>query len=130
MKIKEGTTFVHQFKITKEISELFIKISNDRNPLHINDNFSVSKGFKSKVIHGNIQNCLLSYFVGEIFPIKEVVILSQSIKFRNPVYENDILNFESKILNFTESINVYEVNFKFKNLMKTVSQGTIMIKVL
>ena len=116
MNIKEGDKFVHEFRITPEISDLFIKLSQDKNPLHIDDNFSISKGFKSKVIHGNIQNCFLSYFVGEIFPIKEVVILSQSIRFKNPVYENDILFFDSKIVNFVESIQVYEFKFKFQNL--------------
>lgn len=130
MKIKEGTTFIHEFRITKETTDLFIEISQDRNPLHVDDNFSISKGFKSKVIHGNIQNCFLSYFVGEIFPIKEVVILSQTIKFKNPVYENDILFFESKTVNFIESIKVYEFKFKFMNSTNIVSQGNLMIKVI
>ena len=130
MKIKEGTKFVHEFNITSEITDLFIKISQDRNLLHVDDNFSISKGFKSKVIHGNIQNCFLSYFVGEIFPVKEVVILSQTIKFKNPVYENDILFFESKIVNFIESIKVYEFKFKFMNSTNTVSKGNLMIKVI
>lgn len=130
MDIKEGDKFVHEFTVTPEISDLFIKLSQDKNPLHIDENFSISKGFKSKVIHGNIQNCFLSYFVGEIFPIKEVVILSQSIKFKNPVYENDILFFDSKIVNFVESIQVYEFKFKFQNSKSIVSQGDLMIKVV
>tara|TARA_B110000483_G_scaffold218646_1_gene272153 strand:+ start:136 stop:531 length:396 start_codon:yes stop_codon:yes gene_type:complete len=130
MSLKEGDKFTHEFKITSEITDLFIKLSQDRNPLHIDDNFSISKGFKSKVVHGNIQNCFLSYFVGEIFPIKNVVILSQKIKFKNPVYENETLFFESKIVNFVESIKVYELKYKFSNSYNTVSQGIIMIKVI
>jgi len=94
------------------------------------ENFSISKGFKLKVIHGNIQNCFLSYFVGEIFPIKEVVILSQSIKFKNPVYENDTLTLESNVINYVESMKVYEIKFKFKNSINIVSQGSLMIKVI
>lgn len=130
MIIGEGTTFIHEFKVTKETTDLFIEISQDRNPLHVDNNFSISKGFKSKVVHGNIQNCFLSYFVGEIFPIKNVVILSQKIKFKNPVYENETLFFESKIVNFVESIKVYELKYKFSNSYNTVSQGIIMIKVI
>ena len=130
MGVKEGDEFIHEFKITSEITDLFIKLSQDRNPLHVDVNFSISKGFKSKVVHGNIQNCFLSYFVGEIFPIKNVVILSQKIKFKNPVYENETLFFESKIVNFVESIKVYELKFKFSNSYNTVSQGIIMIKVI
>ncbi len=130
MNINEGTKFIHEFKVTKETTDLFIEISQDRNPLHVNDDFSISKGFKSKVIHGNIQNCFLSYFVGEIFPIKEVIILSQTIKFKNPVYENDILTLESKVVNYVESIKVYEFKFKFMNSISIVSQGGLMIKII
>lgn len=130
MNINEGTKFIHEFKVTKETTDLFIEISQDRNPLHVNDDFSISKGFKSKVIHGNIQNCFLSYFVGEIFPIKEVIILSQTIKFKNPVYENDILTLESKVVNYVESIKVYEFKFKFMNSISIVSQGGLMIKMI
>ena len=130
MFVKLGTTFTHKFKVTKETSNLFINLSQDRNPLHVDDSFSISKGFKSKVTHGNIQNCFLSYFVGEIFPIKEVIILSQSIKFKNPVYENDTLTFESKVINYVESIKVFEFNFKFKNSVNIVSSGTFMIKII
>ena len=130
MNVKEGAKFVHEFKITKNITDLFIEVSQDRNPLHVDNDFSISKGFKNKVAHGNIQNCFLSYFVGEIFPIKEVMILSQTIKFKNPVYENDILSFESKIVNFIESVKVYEFKFKFINSIHTVSQGSLMIKII
>ena len=130
MFVKLGTTFTHKFKVTKETSNLLINLSQDRNPLHVDDSFSISKGFKSKVTHGNIQNCFLSYFVGEIFPIKEVIILSQSIKFKNPVYENDTLTFESKVINYVESIKVFEFNFKFKNSVNIVSSGTFMIKII
>ena len=77
--------------------------------------FSFQKGLNQKIIHGNIQNCFLSYFVGEIFPIKEVMILSQSIKYKNPVYENETLSFEAKVINYVESMKVFEFNFKFKN---------------
>ena len=130
MIVNVGTSFNHKFKITRETSDLFINLSQDRNPLHIDDNFSVSKGFKSKVIHGNIQNCFLSYFVGEIFPIKEVMILSQSIKYKNPVYENETLSFEAKVINYVESMKVFEFKFEFKNSISIVSQGSIMIKII
>ena len=130
MDIKKGSKFVHEFKITKTTIDLFIELSEDRNPLHVDVDFSISKGFKAKVAHGNIQNCFLSYFVGEIFPIKNVMILSQTIKFKNPIYENDRLFFESVVVNFVESISVYELKFNFKNSTNIVSSGNLMIKVI
>ena len=43
----------------------------------------------------------------------------------NPVYENDRLFFESIVVNFVESISVYELKFNFKNLTNIVSSGNL-----
>lgn len=130
MLLKVGTKFYHKFEITKDIVDQFIQLSKDKNPLHVDKNYSISKGFKKEVVHGNIQNCFLSYFIGELFPIKDVIILSQSIKFKNPTYINQNLLFESTIINFVDSVLVCEMKFEFKTESIIVSTGNLMLKVL
>jgi acyl dehydratase len=39
--------------------------------LHIDDDYARSKGFKQKVMHGNILCGFLSRFVGELLPVKK-----------------------------------------------------------
>ena len=59
--------------------------------MHVDLEFAQNYGYSSVVMHGNILNGFISYFIGEELPVKEIVILSQDIKFNNPVYLNDIL---------------------------------------
>ena len=127
----EGAKYVHHFKVTRTVYESFIAMSGDRNPLHTNSEFAISKGFKGAVMHGNILNGFVSYFVGECLPVKNVVIHAQSIKYPLPVYMDDELEFNAEISGFYESVNTYEFKFSFKNAEgKKVAKGDIQIGLL
>ena len=122
---------MHRFKVTHEVYEGFIVISQDRNPLHTDAAFARSKGFKDVVMHGNILNGFVSYFVGECLPIKDVIIHAQSIKYPLPVYLNDELEFTAEITGVFESVNTYEFKYYFTNADgKKVARGEIQIGLL
>jgi 3-hydroxybutyryl-CoA dehydratase len=131
MIFKSADTFDESFIVSDEIYNTFIHLFKDRNPLHTSDQFAKEKGFKRKVMHGNILNGFLSYFIGERLPIKNVVILTQEIQFKNPVYLNDELKFKAVVTGIYESVNAIELKFEFKNSeTKTVAKGKIQIGVL
>ena len=72
-----------QFKISEELVSDFVKLSNDRNPLHTIDEFAIDKGFDSRVVQGNLQNCFISYYIGECLPLKNVMILLDLMILKN-----------------------------------------------
>lgn len=126
-----GDLFVEEFNVSKEIQNKFIELSNDRNSLHVNDEFAKKKGFKSKVVQGNLQNCFISYFVGECLPNKNIMILSQTINFKKPLYLNDIIHLNAKINAVHNSVGFIEFDFKFKNQIdEVISNGKIKLKLL
>ena len=117
--------------MTPGVYEGFIAISQDRNPLHTDTEFAQSKGFTGKVMHGNILNSFVSYFVGECLPVKNVIIHSQNIAFSLPVYLNDELAFHAEVAGVYESVNKYEFKFCFKNADgKKVAKGNVQIGLL
>lgn len=123
--------FQHQFTVDSTVYEGFKEVFQDRNALHTNEEFAKKKGFAGKVMHGNILNGFISYFIGELLPTDEVMILSQSINFKNPVYLNDILEFEAIVIEQSEAVKVDLIKFKFVNsALKTVASGKIQIKEL
>ncbi len=131
LKYNLNNTFNQKFKITQELVNDFVKLSNDRNPLHTIDTFAIEKGFESRVVQGNLQNCFISYFIGECLPSKNVMILSQTINFKNPFYINDILYLNAKIIGVFESVGLIEFDFKFTNQSeKIISKGIIKIKLI
>ena len=123
-------SFEKTFIVTDTVYEGFIEIFKDTNPMHTNEQFARQHGFKSRVMHGNILNGFLSYFIGECLPDKNVIIHSQEIQFKNPVYLHDELAFEAKISGIYESVGVIEFRFTFKNKELIVSKGKIQIGLL
>jgi 3-hydroxybutyryl-CoA dehydratase len=123
--------FEEIFVVSSNTHQAFIQLSEDKNPLHTNDKFATSKGFKGIVMHGNILNAFLSYFIGECLPIKDVIIHSQEIQFKNPVYLNDKLNFTASVSGVFESVNAVEFKYYFKNSqLKVVAKGKIQIGII
>ena len=128
---KVGDVFIEKFKVSKELQNKFIELSNDKNPLHVNDEFAKKVGFKSKVVQGNLQNCIISYFIGECLPHKNVMILSQTINFKNPLYLDDSIFLNAKIISIHSSVSFIEFDYKFKNqLDEVISNGKITLKLL
>ena len=112
--MQKGDVFEHTFVITEQIYKGFIDLFNDKNPLHTNAEFAADKGFESKVMHGNILNGFVSYFIGECLPLKNVIIQTQEIKYTKPVYLDDSLDFRAEIVDVFESVNMMEIKFFFK----------------
>jgi len=131
MKFQEGDVYKYTFTVSDKTYLEFIQLSQDQNPLHTNKDFAISKGFEDVVMHGNILNAFLSYFIGECLPAKNVIIHSQEIQFKNPVYMNNDLQFHAEVTGAFESVMAVEFKFNFKNAAsKIVAKGKIQIGLL
>lgn len=131
MIFKLGKTYSEEFTIREKTYNGFINLFHDKNPLHTCNNFAKGKGFRSAVMHGNILNGFLSYFIGEKLEIKDVIIHSQEIKYISPVYLDDVLQFNAEIIGIYESVKAVEFKYKFINQQETiVSRGKFQIGIL
>ena len=131
MNIKLGDQFAHDFEVSQDVYEGFINIFKDRNELHTDKDFAHAKGFQSVVMHGNILNGFLSYFIGECLPLRNVIIHSQEIKFSKPVFLEDKLKLEATVSGIYESVGVFEVSFRFKNESgSSVARGKVQVGIL
>ncbi len=110
-----GDKYRHSFTVSEEIYEGFIELFDDRNPLHVDDSYAVARGFKSKVMHGNILNGFVSFMAGECLPEKNIILISQEINYKKPVYLNDTLSLVFEVMNFSEAVNVADISFVFVN---------------
>ncbi|MFL5740265.1 MAG: MaoC/PaaZ C-terminal domain-containing protein [Flavisolibacter sp.] len=119
-------TFSHYFTVDKNVYSGFINTFKDRNPLHVDTDYAQKKGFQEKVMHGAILTGFLSYFIGEAWPEKNVIVHSYNIQYVSPVYLDDQLHFKASIVDFSEAVNTYEVKYSFTNRQgKQVARGKI-----
>ena len=131
MSLNLHDKFEQEFIVSDKVYEGFILLFKDTNPLHTNEQFAIEHNFKGRVMHGNILNGFISYFIGECLPIKNVIIHLQTIEFRKPVYLGDKLFFKGVVNGVFESVNAIEFKFSFKNESSIeVAKGKIQIGIL
>jgi 3-hydroxybutyryl-CoA dehydratase len=126
-----GQKFTKRFNVSTGVYDGFIKLFLDKNPLHTDAAFARDKGFRDRVMHGNILNGFLSFFIGECLPVKNVIIHSQEIQYKNPVYLEDVLDLEAEVADIFESVKTVEFKFVFRNSSaKIVAKGKIQIGII
>jgi 3-hydroxybutyryl-CoA dehydratase len=76
-------------KITNEDILGFAELSGDVNPIHLSDEFAASTIFKKRIAHGFLTGSLFSTVLGTKLPGPGCVYLSQTMKFRGPVFVGD-----------------------------------------
>jgi 3-hydroxybutyryl-CoA dehydratase len=76
-------------KITDDDVLAFAGLSGDINPVHLNDDFAAGTIFKRRIAHGFLTGSLFSTVLGTKLPGPGCIYLSQSLKFRAPVYIGD-----------------------------------------
>eukprot|EP01037_Dinobryon_pediforme_P008328 gene8328-8414_t len=65
-EIQSWKNFKQNFQVTDTVYSGFILTFGDKNPLHTDETFAQEKGFKGRVMHGNILNGFISYFVAVV----------------------------------------------------------------
>ena len=75
--------------ITKVIDEhavnLFAEVSEDRNPLHLDEAAGANSIFKTRIAHGMLSAGLFSALIGERLPGHGSIYMSQNLRFTAPV---------------------------------------------
>lgn len=100
------------YHVTPDVYFSFQRISSDYNPLHTDEAFAKSKGFPARVMYGNILNGFVSHFVGMALPTRDVMIQTQDIQFRKPVYLGDEIILKASHEDVSEAVGI--INFKLK----------------
>ena len=106
--VDSSRSIEHTYCITQDIFDL----SRDLNPLHTDASFAQSMGFPDRVMYGNILNAFVSHFVGMLLPTPNVMIQTQDIQYRKPVFLGDTILLKSEIQDTSEAVEI--VNFKLK----------------
>ncbi len=111
----EGNCYKHSVTINSNLIEDFINLSGDKNKLHINTQYAIEKGFRGRVVHGNVLGMVLSHLVGMKLGHDEVMLISQELNFRSAVYIEDHIELISTIIKKHEALNIIELKLIFKN---------------
>lgn len=95
--------------ITKIITEAditqFADLTLDKNPVHLDDIYAQQTIFKERIAHGILTGSLIGAVLGTKIPGPGAILLSQSFKFKKPVFINDEITAIVKISNIEHKNN-------------------------
>ncbi len=77
--------------VTDADIEAFAKVSTDRNPVHLDDDYARDTIFEGRIAHGMLTAGLISAVIGEQLPGHGTVYLAQTLKFLAPVRPGDLV---------------------------------------
>jgi 3-hydroxybutyryl-CoA dehydratase len=129
--IKVGLTEAFKVKITASMMDKFLEISNDTNPLHIDENYAKDQGFTDRVVYGLLTSSFYSTLVGVYLPGKYCILQGIDIQFSKPVYIDDELKISGKVSYINEAYKQIEIKATIIiQESKKVSKATIKVGVM
>ena len=130
IELFKGFEKVITFEVTDAVYTSFQLCSGDLNPLHVDKAFANKNGFPDIVMYGNILNAFLSYTVGMELPTKDVILQTQDIQYKQPVYLHDKLQLSIKAIDVQDEWHVVIFKYKFTNHEGViVAKGNVQIGV-
>jgi acyl dehydratase len=96
--LEVGQTARRSLTLTAEHVRMYSEISGDRNPLHFDEAFAAGTKFGRLVVQGGLTTGLLHALVAMDMPGPGTVFLSQNWKFTAPVYIDDTITAEARVL--------------------------------
>jgi 3-hydroxybutyryl-CoA dehydratase len=104
-EMQEGQTASITKKITDEVVRTFSEVSEDCNPVHLDDEFAKASIFGERIAHGMLSAGLISAVVGTKLPGVGAIYLSQEMKFTAPVKIGDAITATAEVLERNEEKN-------------------------
>jgi 3-hydroxybutyryl-CoA dehydratase len=102
LEIQIGDTFSRTTKITDERIQQFSAASGDTNSVHLDEEYAKTTRFGKRIAHGMLTVSLISSILGNDYPGVGTIYLSQSAKFKAPVFIDDEITATVEVTNYRE----------------------------
>lgn len=78
-------------KITSSVIHQFAEVSEDRNPVHLDDTYAADSIFRRRIAHGMIGLSLVSAVLGNQLPGPGSVFVGSEARFKQPVFVDETI---------------------------------------
>jgi 3-hydroxybutyryl-CoA dehydratase len=100
--LKIGVCAEEKYLVTEDKIIKFADISGDYNPIHLDDSYAKKTIFKKRIAHGLMSASLFSGIFGTKLPGEGSIYISQTLKFKHPVFIGDIVKARVEIININK----------------------------
>ena len=126
--LRVGQNESFKYVVTDEAMKSFCSITGDMNPLHTDEAYAKSHGYKSNVVYGMLTASLISTLAGIYLPGKYCLIQQTESKFIKPVFAGDRLTVKGEVVDLHESVSQAEIKVTIINQdNEKVLKGTVKV---
>jgi 3-oxoacyl-[acyl-carrier protein] reductase len=130
-KIQPGDQATFSKTITAEDVEAFARLSGDRNPLHMNQEFAARTHFQRRVVHGMLLGSYVSTLVGMNCPGPGALWSQQNFRWQAPVFIADTIHLTLSVTHKSAGARTLSIAIKAVNQEgKAVMEGEGVVTVL
>ena len=107
--IEVGSVYSFKRAISEDHVKTFAELSGDFNPLHVNKNFGAKSKFGKNIVHGMLTASLFSNLVGMHCPGEKCLYLSQTMKFKMPLFYGETVEVKGTILGKVDALKIIKM---------------------
>ncbi|XP_033625371.1 hydroxyacyl-thioester dehydratase type 2, mitochondrial-like [Asterias rubens] len=96
---QEGDTASITKTFSSQDVQKFAELSEDTNPIHVNDEYAETARFGKCIVHGILVNGLISAVLGTKLPGPGTIVLSQMCEFPAPLYIGEPVTASVTVVN-------------------------------
>ena len=102
-------------QVSEDKQDMFLSISGDNNPIHIDEAYARKKGFGDRVVYGMLTASYYSTLVGTLLPGERCLFHEAEIKFRKPVFIGDVLDISGECVEKNDTFKQLTIKAKVRN---------------
>jgi 3-hydroxybutyryl-CoA dehydratase/enoyl-CoA hydratase len=117
-------------RFEKRHVERFATLSEDFNPLHLDDEFAKSTRFGKTIVHGHLVSSLFSGLVGGTLPGSGSIYLGQTTQYKLPAFVGDVVHARVEISSIDEKRRIIKLRTTASNDQNKLlidGEATIMV---
>ena len=128
--IEEGQEAMFEKTITSSDVDSFAELTQDYNPLHMDQKYASSTKFNSRIVHGMLIGNLFSTLVGMHLPGRRCLYLKQELNFRQPARIGDKVRVTGSVTNKSEATKIITIKITATVEDKIVVDGNAQVMVM
>ena len=127
-----GQTATIEKMLDKQTVEGFASISEDYNPIHLDEDFAKTTQFERPIVHGMLASSLISGLLASKVPGAGSIYLGQSLKFLRPIFVGETVTAKVEVTSVREDKPIAVISTQVLNANGEVAvdgEATVMYSV-
>lgn len=118
-----GMRASRDFPVSTGDIDAFAEVSHDHNPVHVDEAFAATTQFGGRIAHGMLLGAYISAVLASDLPGRGSIYVSQSLRFRRPVYPGDMVNITLTVTDIAAKTGLVTLNTVATVKGKKVMEG-------